>query len=233
MSSGMPAERTVLRIPMDLSLEEWGRLCRIDADSAAFEALEEALPLINRHAVPKAVVRRAEIDGIEGDRTTIAGTVFHSKLVAEKLHGLPLVFLSVVTAGDELDSCGALKGDPFLDIFKGALVRHGRDYVRQFLLSRFGFDGSSTLNPGSLPDWPIDNNFALFELIGGLDEIGVSLNPAGYIRPWNSVSQIHFPGDGYENCSLCKKYDCSQRRAPFDPDEFRRLFGGDRREAGE
>ena len=61
--------------------------------------------------------------------------------------------------------------------------------------------------------------------IGGLDEIGVTLNAAGYIHPWNSASQIHFPGNGYENCSLCKKYDCIRRRAPFDLAEYRRVFG--------
>ena len=114
---------------------------------------------------------------------------------------------------------------PFLDIFKGALLQHGMKYVTQMMQERFGFDGSSRLNPGSLPDWPIGNNFALFDMIGGLDEIGVTLNAAGYIHPWNSASQIHFPGNGYENCSLCKKYDCIRRRAPFDRAEYRRVFG--------
>ena len=35
-----------------------------------------------------------------------------------------------------------------------------------------------------------------------VEEIGVSLNEAGYIKPWNSGSHIHFSGDGYQNCSL-------------------------------
>ncbi|MBQ2041981.1 MAG: vitamin B12 dependent methionine synthase, partial [Firmicutes bacterium] len=61
--------------------------------------------------------------------------------------------------------------------------------------------------------------------IGGVDEIGVSLNDAGYIKPWNSGSHIHFPGDGYHNCSLCRKYDCIGRRAPFNREEYIRIFG--------
>ena len=94
-----------------------------------------------------------------------------------------------------------------------------------YMSEQFGFDGSSMLNPGSLPDWPIENNFPLFDIIGNVDEIGVTLNEAGYITPWNSGSHIHFPGEGYQNCSLCRRYDCVGRRAPFDHAEYVRVFG--------
>ena len=221
------SERIVLRVPMNLSAIEFARLCGIDEHSAAYEAVEDALPAINRFGAPKAVIRWANVDSVNGDVTTIEGISFHSKVVADKLHGIPRVFLSVVTAGEELDTCDDLEDDPFLDIFKGALLQHGMMYVVQFMQERFGFDGSSRLNPGSLPDWLIGNNFALFDMIGGLDEIGVSLNAKGYIHPWNSASQIQFPGNGYENCSLCKKYDCIRRRASFDHAEYRRVFGID------
>ena len=218
-------ERVVLRVPVNLDAKELARLCRVDENSSAYEAIEDVLPAINRCGAPKAVIRWANVDSVEGDVTTIEGVSFKSKVVADKLRGLPRVFLSVVTAGEELDACDELEDDPFLDIFKGALLHYGLEYVTRLMRERFGFDGSSRLNPGSLPDWPIENNFALFDMIGGLTEIGVSLNAAGYIHPWNSVSQIHFPGDGYENCSLCKKYDCIRRRAPFDRAEYRRVFG--------
>ena len=227
VSNRETSERIVLRVPVNLSAGELARLCRIDERSAAFEAVEDALPAINRFGEPKAVIRWANVDSVDGDVTTIEGVSFHSRVVADKLRGIPRVFLSVVTAGDNLDACDDLKDDPFLDIFEGALFQLGMMYVTQFMQERFGFDGSSRLNPGSLPDWPIENNFALFDMIGGLDEIGVTLNARGYIRPWNSASQIHFPGNGYENCSLCKKYDCIRRRAPFDRAEYRRVFGVD------
>ena len=219
------SERMVLRIPLDLNAQELARLCGIDAQSPAFEAVEDALPFINRYGAPKAVIRWASVDRVEGDLTTIEGRTFQSKVVADKLRDLPRVFLSVITAGDELNDCGELEDDPFLDIFKGALLMHGWQYVERVMREQFGFDGSSTLNPGSLPDWPIDNNFALFDIIGNTAEIGVSLNSAGYISPWNSISRIHFPGNGYENCSLCKKFDCFRRRAAFDPKEYQRIFG--------
>ena len=187
--------------------------------------LEDVMPLIQKHGAPKAIIKWASVDRINGGETTIDGITFTSKVVADKLKETPRVFLSVVTAGEGLERSGEFDGDPFLDTYNGALLFHASRYIVRYMKDVFGFDGSSMLNPGSLPDWPIKNNFALFDIIGGVDEIGVSLNDAGYIKPWNSGSHIHFPGDGYHNCSLCRKYDCIGRRAPFNREEYIRIFG--------
>ena len=219
------SERIVLRPALDLTAERLAELCRVKPDSAAFAEIEEALPLINRYGAPKAIIRWANVDRIEGDATTIEGVTFRSRVVADKLRDTPRVFLSVITAGDGLEQSGALAGDPFLDVFNGALLFFISEYVVRYMKESFGFDGSSMLNPGSLPDWPIENNFQLFRIIGNVDEIGVSLNAAGYIKPWNSGSHIHFSGNGYQNCSLCRKYDCIGRRAKFDRSEYLRIFG--------
>ncbi len=219
------SERIVLRVPTDFSAEEFSALCRIRTDSSAFEALEDALPAIRRYGAPKAIIKWAGVDRVEGDLTTIEGVTFRSKVVADKLRDTPRVFLSVVTAGDGLERSGLFDDDPFLNTYDGALLFHASGYMIRYMKEKFGFDGSSTLNPGSLPDWPIRNNFALFDIIGNVDEIGVSLNASGYIKPWNSGSHIHFSGDGYQNCSLCRKYDCVGRRARFDRAEYIRIFG--------
>ena len=123
------SERIVLRIPVNLSGGELAHLCGIDERSAAYEVVEDALPAINRFGAPKAVIRWANINSVDGDVTTIEGIPFHSRVVADKLRGIPRVFLSVVTAGEELDECDDLEDDPFLDIFKGALLQHGMKYV--------------------------------------------------------------------------------------------------------
>jgi hypothetical protein len=219
------SERIVVRPALDLTAERLAELCRVKPDSAAFAEIEEALPLINRYGAPRAIIRWANVDRIEGDATTIEGVTFRSRVVADKLRDTPRVFLSVITAGDGLERSGALAGDPFLDVFNGALLFFISEYVVRYMKESFDFDGSSMLNPGSLPDWPIGNNFQLFRIIGNVDEIGVSLNAAGYIKPWNSGSHIHFSGNGYQNCSLCRKYDCIGRRAKFDRSEYLRIFG--------
>ena len=219
------SERIVLRIPLDFSAEEFAPLCRIRPGSSAYEALEEALPLIRQHAAPGAIIKWASVDRVDGDDTTIEGVTLHSKVVADKLRSTPRVFLSVVTAGEGLEQSGEFSDDPFLNTYNGALLFHASNYMIRFMKERFGFDGSSMLNPGSLPDWPIRNNFALFDLIGNVPEIGVTIRENGYMKPWNTTSHIHFSGHGYQNCSLCRKYDCIGRRAKFNRDEYIRIFG--------
>ena len=225
ISSASRSERIVLRIPVDFTAESLAPLCRIKPDSGAFDLLEEAVPMVNQWGAPRAVIRWSNVDSVEDDCTTIDGVTFKSKVVADKLRDNPRVFLSVVTAGSGLEQCPELKDGLLLDVLNGALLYHASAYMINYMKEQFGFDGSSMLSPGSLPDWPIKNNFALFDIIGNVDEIGVSLNSAGYINPWNSGSHIHFPGDGYHNCSLCRNYDCIGRRAKFDRAEYIRIFG--------
>lgn len=218
------SERIVLHIPADFTTEEAAEILKIGRDSAVYEELEDAMPLIRQYGKPKAVIRWVNVDRVEGDATTIEGVTFHSKVVADKLRNSPRVFISVATAGEGLEKSGAFSGDPFLDTYNGVLLNHAIRFMLRYMQENFGFDGSSTLNPGSLPDWPIRNNFDLFGLIGNTEEIGVSLNEAGYIKPWNSSSSIHFSGNGYMNCSLCKNYGCIGRRAPFNRSEYKRIF---------
>lgn len=224
-SSGAASERIVLNIPVDFTVETLAPLCRVRPDSGAWDLLEEAVPLVNQFGAPRAVIKWASVNAIEGDHTTIDGVTFESKVVADKLRHTPRVFLSVVTAGSGLEQCEELKNGLMLNMLDGALLYHASAWMIGYMKDRFGFDGSSMLSPGSLPDWPIQNNFSLFDIIGNTEEIGVSLNAAGYIKPWNSGSHIHFSGDGYQNCSLCRKYDCVGRRARFNREEYIRIFG--------
>ena len=221
----MKDERMVLRIPVDFTAERLAALCGVKTDSTAFIAVEESLDAVLEYGEPAAVLRRVSVEDVGEDRATVGGTTFESRVVADKLSGAEIVFLSVITAGNGLDRCGEFDGDPLLDTLNRALLTHATGEVIRTLREDFGFEGGSMLNPGSLPDWPIRNNFALFDLIGGAEDIGVTLRENGYMRPWNTTSHIHFPGEGYHNCSLCLKYDCIGRRAPFDRAEYTRIFG--------
>ena len=219
------SERVILRVPVAFTTERLAELCRVRPDSPAYDIVDESLDAVNRYAAPMAVLRWVTVERAEDGYTTIDGVTFRSKVVADKLKDIHRVFLSVITAGRGLETCDELRDDPFLDTLNGALLAHATAYTIGTMRDRFGFDGGSMLNPGSLPDWPIANNFALFDLIGNVEEIGVTLREDGYMRPWNTTSHIHFPGHGYQNCSLCKNYDCIGRRAKFDRDEYVRIFG--------
>ncbi|QCT70574.1 hypothetical protein [Eubacterium maltosivorans] len=175
---------------------------------------------------PRAMIKWCPVKDLGRDRVQVGDTIFESHLLAEKLKGTERVFATVVTAGDELD---ALEGpsDEARDLLKYAALREARATVDHYLKTHFGFEHMGRLNPGSLPDWPIANNPALFEIIGDVTEtIGVRLTGKNYMQPGYTVSELLFSGDeDYDNCSLCKKYDCVGRKVPFDQKAYDQIFG--------
>ena len=188
--------------------------------------IEGYAAILREFARPKAIIRWADSEVIDDRHVRIDGNVFESIVLADKLNGLHRVILYIATAGNEIKDCDLIHPEAAKDILSGIALMRGIREMHRYLSEELGMSELGTLNPGSLPDWPIENNHALCDLIGNVGEIGVTLNEKGYMLPWNSSSGILFTGaDGYQNCSLCTKLDCIGRRAPFNKDEYRRLFG--------
>ena len=84
----------------------------------------------------------------------------------------------------------------------------------------------STMNPGSLEDWPITEQTKLFSLMK--DEtaaIGIMLNESCLMRPLKSISGLSFAsGEIFHNCQLCPRRDCPGRRAPFDDGMYEKRY---------
>ena len=83
----------------------------------------------------------------------------------------------------------------------------------------------TALNPGSLEHWQIYGQKDLFAMLsGGGDEIGVSLTASMLMLPHKSGSGLFFSSAReYENCELCPRIDCPNRRAAFSGDTDWRL----------
>ena len=78
------------------------------------------------------------------------------------------------------------------------------------------------MNPGSLPDWPIQQQRPLFQLLGDPNTaIGVELTASYLMEPNKSVSGIRFPTEErFESCMLCPRQDCPGRRSAYDPELY-------------
>ena len=76
----------------------------------------------------------------------------------------------------------------------------------------------SFMNPGSLADWPIEEQKPLFRLIGDVEvAIGVKLTKNYLMIPTKSVSGIYFPTEiTFYSCQLCPRKACDGRNAPYD-----------------
>jgi predicted transcriptional regulator len=82
------------------------------------------------------------------------------------------------------------------------------------------------MNPGSLTDWPLREQRALFSLLGDVQAtVGVELTNSLLMVPTKSVSGIFFPAEeSFASCQLCPREACPNRRAPYDPELYDRKY---------
>jgi cobalamin-dependent methionine synthase I len=87
------------------------------------------------------------------------------------------------------------------------------------LQQRYRLGRVAAMNPGSLNDWPIQQQRVLFGLMGKLSgQVGVCLTDSMLMIPTKSVSGIHFPTEvSFASCQLCPRENCPNRRASYDP----------------
>jgi hypothetical protein len=83
------------------------------------------------------------------------------------------------------------------------------------------------MNPGSLPDWPLQEQRQLFALLGDTRAaIGVELTDSCLMLPIKSLSGLRFPtGENFENCQLCPRERCPGRRTAYEPGLYERKYG--------
>ena len=74
------------------------------------------------------------------------------------------------------------------------------------------------MSPGSLEDWPIQEQLPLFALLGEAPAaIGVRLTESLLMLPGKSVSGIFFPSAStFFSCRLCPRERCEGRKARYD-----------------
>mgnify|MGYP001829147477 CR=1 FL=1 len=193
-------------------------------DRIVFEALE-----VGR---PKAAYRLVSFDRREGDTVIIDGTPLKSRVLAYHLDDVYRVFPFVTSCGRELAAWAATKSDMMEQFWAHAILDRALicadAYLAKHLERRFGLEKTGVMTPGSLEDWPIQEQRQLFHVLGDVEgAIGVHLKESMMMDPLQSVSGIVFPTDeDFEECSLCPREDCPKRRAPFEDDLYTTRYGG-------
>ena len=86
---------------------------------------------------------------------------------------------------------------------------------------------TSMMNPGSLTDWPIDQQRPLFAILGDVEAaIGVRLTESWLMLPNKSVSGLRFATEvRFESCQLCPREGCPGRRAKYDKRLYVERYG--------
>jgi hypothetical protein len=165
-------------------------------------------------ARPKAIYQLALVEHIGNDEVLLDGVKFKSRIVRVNLNEVHRVFVYVATCGREIYNWAMSYDDPlerfWADAIMIAALGDAAEALDTHLRETYEPGSMSSMNPGSLEDWPMSAQIPLFSLLGNVSEaIGVTLTDSLLMVPTKSVSGIYFPTEsGYANCQLCPRETC-------------------------
>jgi hypothetical protein len=190
------------------------------------ELLDEALTL----AHPRAMYLAAYIGARDDDSVEIEGYRFDSRVLRVNLEHSYRVFPYLATCGEELQVWASRQDDLVLNYWAEAIKEQALGTairaVHEHIIEHYQPGETASMSPGSLADWPIQQQRVLFALFGAhAAEIGVQLTDSMLMLPTKSVSGICFPNqDHFESCQLCPREGCPGRRAVFDTEMYDQKF---------
>lgn len=217
-------------IPLSLSAAHVAPAVRVRPGTAASEELEELVTHALAVARPKAVYNTALVTGRGDNFLELDDIPLESRLMPRNLAKVHRAFPYVVTCGTEVDAYGQALTDMihlwWLDTLKELMLAQANEFLNRHLSDIVGLGHFSVMNPGSLPDWPLDEQPKVFALIGDVESlIGVRLTDTLLMLPTKTLSGLAFQSDeDYQECRLCNRRACPGRRVPFDEEEFQRLM---------
>ena len=195
---------------------------RTDEDNEAIEDIakmrDEAAKVARPLALYAPFTPVAE-DGV----ITINDVVIEDPFVYEMLSECEIVVPYAATCGTELDEWAGTFSDIYEQYIADTLKAMYMSAVQEKLLAevkeKFFKESEyvSSLNPGSLSEWPIMGQEQLFRILGGVTgDIGIVLTSSFLMIPNKSISGIYFGSEQmFHNCQLCPRADCPGRRAPY------------------
>jgi hypothetical protein len=182
--------------------------------------LEVAKPLISAKAVYKVCYIEEKLE-----HTVIIDKIrLSSRILRKNLEKVGRLFPYVITIGTRLeqkaDASTDLLEKYYLDKIGNIALSEARNHLEEHLCSRFALDGLSYMSPGSLEDWPIEEQRPLFSILKGAEvSIGVNLTESLLMIPKKSVSGIYFPTEvTFHSCQLCPRQNCEGRKARYNED---------------
>ncbi len=217
-------------IPFAMNLDQLENRLHIEPSSDNAIEFEVLVQEAQRVARPKALYRLAFVTSRDEESVTIEGVRFVSRVLSVNLQNAHRVFAYMATCGTELDDWAHDKDDPlqqfWAEAIKESALRAAIKAMNEDLEKRYKPGKTSTMNPGSLLDWPLKQQRPLFALLGDPQAaIGVRLTPSCLMVPNKSVSGIRFPTEeSFESCQLCPAVNCPGRRAPYDPDLYDKKY---------
>ncbi len=218
-----PATHILDAIPFEPDLQALQKRLHIRPGSSSGVELDCLLADAFRLAHPRAMYQLASVSGRGEDWVEIEGRRFDSRVLRVNLSEAERVFPYLATCGPELQEWADGIEDMLLRFYAEA-IKEAALYcaIRALdadLEQRYRPGKTSVMSPGSLKDWPIQQQEVLFDLFETQQaQIGVRLTDSMLMIPTKTVSGMRFPtGVSFASCQLCPRDECPNRRAPYEP----------------
>ena len=213
-------------IPFELNIDSLMKRLRIQRDSRYADDLLALVHDAQAVVKPKALFKAVYIEAKYDDRLVIHGIELKSRVLRVNLEEAHRVFPFVATCGMEIEdwarSIDDLMKSFWAETIQGIALRSAIKALDKHIDEYYSPGLASRMSPGSLKDWPIQEQRKLFTILGDTKEsIGVQLTSSLMMTPTKSVSGILFPTEvSFESCQLCPREGCPGRRAPYDKDLY-------------
>jgi hypothetical protein len=208
-------------IPFSLDMNLLVNGLRLKENASAINTLSKLAADAMRIGRPKALYKIASAEYPDENSVEINKVVLRSRLLKNNLCKSDIMLPFLCTCGTELEDWS----QQFTDIVQKYWVNTIQDYalgsaiqaletsIKQCYQPR----NLSAMHPGSLADWPIQEQQNLFHLFGDdAVKIGVTLTEGLMMKPLKSMSGIFFASDeGFVNCQFCSLEKCPGRRTPY------------------
>lgn len=223
MSEDICWDRLILDdFDFSVAVEELAVKCHAADGTEEHDRLVELFASAYAVGRPKALVVAAAVEEVDARTVRVGGVEIVSPFVREKLLQSPVAYAYLLTCGLEVDEWSKTLTDIvdgfYVDELKKLWIGCADRAVREALGRRLVPNARiASLNPGSLPQWPIEGQRELFRILGDTEgAVGVRLTESCLMLPSKSVSGILFSDrSGHVNCALCPRKDCPNRRASF------------------
>ncbi len=218
------------QISFEPDSDQLARQLRIKTESAQRAELDELIDKAASIAKPKAMYKLAFIDEKRPNEVVIDGVTLRSRVLRVNLGVAHRVFAYLITCGMELQTWSETFDDLlyryWADAIKQAALGAATEALTRHLATCYRLGRTATMAPGSLADWPIQEQRALFRLLGDPQlAIGVVLTESCLMVPNKTVSGLRFPTEErFESCQLCPREACPGRRAAYEPELYKNKY---------
>jgi hypothetical protein len=190
-------------------------------EAREFQALADRVRAVGR---PMALFRECFVERRGEDTLVIEGVTFASRALRRTLDTVQRIFAFVATCGKSTDALEYPREEFvknfWLDSMKGVLLGCAVRALNTHLDERFRLGKTASMSPGAgdATVWPIEQQKALFALLGDVEgAIGVHLTDSCLMVPNKSISGLRFATEKqFASCQVCHRERCPGRSAPFD-----------------